>query len=1032
MNELSKKPDHGLRGSMWASPQLERAHLAAPIKSRTDAAKIKISGPPKSPSLNAMAPVFVSGGSPASSTSSSNGGVGLAASLWAVQTRGANGQTPSALSGAASTFTPSPPNNKNTTSPTSQKSSKKTPTAPVSHYLLPHLRRVSPALSLQAQAQVGQEKSAVTAPKVVVAPSVLPRSGYVLPHLRRSASPQAQVTPEKSPAPNMLVAQPVSPHPDYVIPNLQQSTFPRAEAQATREGSTATTAVVTFSASPRSDYALPHLQSPEKGAPAQARSFSETSVNTPSKIPNMAAIQSGYVLPHLRSTRPAALAQPAIASQNSTIPVTPSSYLLPHLRGTGSPALTQPAMTSQTPHISSKPITPGKSADSPRDDSDRESFLEWYRNKEAFEAAKVTVEANPAGQIQPQSEIQKKSVDNLPSEDSNKALSSPSQDSEAVLAAAFQKQMTSAAPLKNYGAPTVPKPEPLHNMSERVLTNAYDNKKFQLHDATNKNFQEYMMASSSALAGKKYTKVQLASNGASSQVDTNQDISHSRIQVQRKSLESIGKKKPVAHLCPGSPQDVSTSNDMAQNSSRALADINNAGALSGMSSVNDVAGNTSSDIKLEPEIPLKGTPLTQDALIRKTGFKTAKESNSSDNQISNTGIDASAHRSQDFRATRGNDPAPLVDWDGKWAAGPCDWESERGTFDDSFVPDFIKDWQRELPRGIAIDITAPGFIDGTCPVDIDQLIVPLEHGDCIPDIAGASCNLKREWQTAEVEAHNALVRHEQRQKNERKKIELTNKHYAKIAALPVEANPFSPQIDVYLRPVENKDAAGIAIIYNHYILNTSIPEDQEKVTTEDVLEVIKITKSEHLPFIVAVKGRLPARNDAQGRAGHSKKAIMPAVESVIGFSFSERYNYGFSGLAKGRSRASATLQLYVHPGYTRKGVGRSLLDRLIHCITPAYAYKNACDWINPANDKVNEAGGGGLFHQVFFYYPVEQRHDPNIGPLSRFLMKFHIREHENRLKGACRSSIRGNQAHFLDIAIFQYETSHEGNFDGYQ
>ncbi|PBP28862.1 hypothetical protein BUE80_DR000083, partial [Diplocarpon rosae] len=1034
MNELSKKPNHGLRGSMWASPQLERAHLAAPIKPRADAAKIKVSGPPKSPSLNAMAPVFVSGGSPASSTSSSNGGVGLGASLWAVQTRGGDGQTPSALSGAASTFTPSPPSNKNTTSPISQKSSKKTPTTPVSHYILPHLRRVSPALSLQAQAQAeaGRDKSAVTVPKVVVAPSVLPRSGYVLPHLRRSASPQAQDTPEKSPVPNMPVAQSVSPHSDYVIPNLQRSTFPRAEAGATREGSTATTAVFTLPVSTRFDSTLPHHQSLEKGTPAQARSLSEKSVDTSSKIPNMAAIQSSYVLPHLRGTRPAALAQHAIASQNSTIPATQSSYVLPHLRGTGPAAPAQPAMTSQNPHASSKPITPGKSADSSRGDSDRDSFLEWHRNKKASEAAKVTAEANSACQIQPQSEIQKKSVDNLPSENSKKALSSPSQDSEAVLAAAFQKQMTAAAPLKNYGAAAVQKPEPLHNMSEPMLTNAYDNKKFQLHNATNKNFQEYMKASSSARAGKKYTKVQIASNGASSQVDTNQKISQSRIQIQGKSLESIGKKKAVAHLCQVTPQDASTSNDMAQKSSRAIADINNAGGLSGMSSVDDVAGNISSDIKLQAEIALKGTPLTQDALIRKTGYKTAKESNSSGNQISNTGIDASAHRSQDFRATRGNDPAPLVDWDGKWAAGPCDWESERGTFDDSFVPDFIKDWQRELPRGIAIDITAPGFIDGTCPVDNQELIAPLEHGNCIPDTAGASCNLKREWQTAEVEAHNALVRHEQRQKNERKKIELTNKHYAKIAALPMETNPFSPQIDVYLRPVENKDAAGVAIIYNHYILNTSIPEDQEKVTTEDVLEVIKITKSEHLPFIIAVKGRLPAPNDAQGRPGHSKKGIMPAVESVIGFSFSERYNYGFSGLARGRSRASATLQLYVHPGYTRKGVGRSLLDRLIHCITPAYAYKNACDWINPANDKVNEAGGGGLFHQVFFYFPVEQRHDPNIGPLSRFLMKFHIREHENRLKGACRSSIRGNQAHFLDIAIFQYETSHEGNFDGYQ
>jgi hypothetical protein len=162
--------------------------------------------------------------------------------------------------------------------------------------------------------------------------------------------------------------------------------------------------------------------------------------------------------------------------------------------------------------------------------------------------------------------------------------------------------------------------------------------------------------------------------------------------------------------------------------------------------------------------------------------------------------------------------------------------------------------------------------------------------------------------------------------------------------------------------------------------------------------------------------------------------LLTSIRSVIGFSFSERYGYGFASRANGRSRATATLQLYVHPDYTRKGVGRNLLDRLIHCITPSYAYKNACGWINPTNDKVNESSGGGNFHQVLFQFPVEPRDDPNIGWVSRFFLKFHIRESDSnkRLKAICRSSPRGNQAHFLDMAIFQYETHHEAEFDAFQ
>jgi hypothetical protein len=113
--------------------------------------------------------------------------------------------------------------------------------------------------------------------------------------------------------------------------------------------------------------------------------------------------------------------------------------------------------------------------------------------------------------------------------------------------------------------------------------------------------------------------------------------------------------------------------------------------------------------------------------------------------------------------------------------------------------------------------------------------------------------------------------------HEKKMIELSNQRHAEVANMLQEPNPFAPQIDVYLRPVEYKDVADLTVIYNHYVMNTNIPEDQEKIAIEDMSEIIRITKAEKLPFIVAVKGRMPTSNDAQGRSG-SKKVIMPAVE----------------------------------------------------------------------------------------------------------------------------------------------------------
>lgn len=113
--------------------------------------------------------------------------------------------------------------------------------------------------------------------------------------------------------------------------------------------------------------------------------------------------------------------------------------------------------------------------------------------------------------------------------------------------------------------------------------------------------------------------------------------------------------------------------------------------------------------------------------------------------------------------------------------------------------------------------------------------------------------------------------------NKRRMIELHRLRHVDLANMPEEPNPFAPEIDIYLRPVEFKDAANLAVIYNHYVMNSTIPEDQEKITAENMSEIIRVIKQEKLPFIVAVKGRMPTPNDAQGRQG-SKKVIMPAIE----------------------------------------------------------------------------------------------------------------------------------------------------------
>jgi L-amino acid N-acyltransferase YncA len=127
---------------------------------------------------------------------------------------------------------------------------------------------------------------------------------------------------------------------------------------------------------------------------------------------------------------------------------------------------------------------------------------------------------------------------------------------------------------------------------------------------------------------------------------------------------------------------------------------------------------------------------------------------------------------------------------------------------------------------------------------------------------------------------------------------------------------------------------GIADIYNHYALNSIATEDQAPITEEDVDFLVKHTKSEKLPIIVAVKGKMPL--SSPGKPGRSKKVSFPQFESIIGFGYAETYCYGIGGSRSGRTRFTANLQFYVHPDYTKKRVGQSLLDRLIQSMSHGY------------------------------------------------------------------------------------------------
>jgi L-amino acid N-acyltransferase YncA len=287
---------------------------------------------------------------------------------------------------------------------------------------------------------------------------------------------------------------------------------------------------------------------------------------------------------------------------------------------------------------------------------------------------------------------------------------------------------------------------------------------------------------------------------------------------------------------------------------------------------------------------------------------------------------------------------------------------------------------------------------------------------------------KRLHQTAEIEANNLSIRLVKRQKVVKDVKAANEQRRREIEEKEDESNPFSPSIDMYLRPALEKDASSIATIYNYYINNSIIPEDQEVIQESDVLYLITSAKDMKLPFVVAVRGREPPTADAQGRP--APKTIMPQFESIIGFAFTEIFNFGFSGSRNGRSRATANLQLYVHIDWTHKGVGRNLLDRLIHSMNPAYAFMGTASWINPENNKTYDSKNLVKWHQMFFQFPVDGKNDQTFYRVREFLAKFFFTD-VARLRSGVRKSIHPGPAKFVDLVIFQAEATNAEDFDVY-
>ncbi|RVT46015.1 N-acetyltransferase family protein [Rheinheimera sediminis] len=147
-----------------------------------------------------------------------------------------------------------------------------------------------------------------------------------------------------------------------------------------------------------------------------------------------------------------------------------------------------------------------------------------------------------------------------------------------------------------------------------------------------------------------------------------------------------------------------------------------------------------------------------------------------------------------------------------------------------------------------------------------------------------------------------------------------------------------------IRQATTADAAAIAAIYNHYVLNTTVTFEEQTVTTEQMAERIEQVQNDALPWLV-----LERSGDLLGYAYATKWRVRSAY------------------------RFSVESTVYVKDAVTTKGIGSQLYQQLLAELK-ALGLHLVIGGITLPNDKsvaLHEKFGFekcGHFHQVGFKF----------------------------------------------------------------
>jgi len=328
-------------------------------------------------------------------------------------------------------------------------------------------------------------------------------------------------------------------------------------------------------------------------------------------------------------------------------------------------------------------------------------------------------------------------------------------------------------------------------------------------------------------------------------------------------------------------------------------------------------------------------------------------------------------------AHKGNKPesegtpyqSPLVGWDGKFAPAPIgsDWTRRDRTEDPNDKDAALRAWAEDLaadaadPSGTQIDVTSEEFQNGQGiaagyeglekPIDeIDHIAYPANEPftrvrgqktteDSIKENAARLEAMKKEFNEDDGNKPRRLS------KEERRRILRQMEEEERFMVYP--PNPYAPEANIFLRPVEDKDLPQISEIWNHYVKTSAAVAQMEPGDVRSWRDEMQESLSTSNPFIVAVlmdKDASRLYRDIRRRTH----------EHIVGFARSADY-----GARSNAYRYTVELEVVVKMGHLRQGVGKTMLDRLLAVLDIGYSLKEGAPLIIPADDNLAHWMGGG-------------------------------------------------------------------------